>query len=246
MGLCLGEEEGAEGIEEAGEEGGLGVEGGEDPLQEVAEGPRADEGEGEEEGGEVEGIDEGIGEEAAVFADIGLSDSEEFEGVGDMEGPGEADEEEGGEGDRGLGVWGSDPAEEEPEEEGEDGIEGEEVGGEGDPDIIFGYADGAAAAGDVQAGGASTEEEGPEGMGEFVAEDVGFGDRGEEAPGEDPEEDTGEGGGDAGTWEAGGGFDEDDAGAPEGIGQGGARGEEAEAEDELEAFHWGLFFREGG
>ena len=149
-----------------------------------AEGPGGYGGEGGGDGEEVQGVDEGPGEEASVFEDVGLPPAQEFDGEGEVEGPREADPEEGD------GIIGphrrEEPRDKEPEEGGGDHVEGEEVGGEGHPDVVFADAHAAAGFADVQAAGASAEEHGPEGVGEFVAEDVGAGHRRHEAPDERP------------------------------------------------------------
>ena len=88
-------------------------------------------------------------------------------------------------------------------------------GGEGDEGVVSGDADAAAAIGDLEVGGAAAEEEAPHGVGEFVAEDVGARQRGEQEPDDRPDGDSGDAGECGEQGEARGGLCENDDGAPE-------------------------------
>lgn len=105
------------------------------------------------------------------------------DGVGDVEGPGEAeaDVEKAGdfegegvaeEGEKMGGLEVGEEADDAEAEHDEDGVEGNEVGSEGDPDAGFVGLDIAALGGEAEFVDFAAGGEGDEGVGEFVAEDV--------------------------------------------------------------------------
>lgn len=135
----------------------------------------------------VEEDDDGIGEESAMLLDIGLADGEHGDCEGDVECVGESDY---GQDEAFVGLKIEEEAEGEDAGDHEHGVEGEEVGGERDDPIRFGDGDAAATRGDAKSRDTGAHEQRPEGMGEFVSEDVGAHGAGEEEIEEQPEEES--------------------------------------------------------
>lgn len=145
---------------------------------EIDSGGDDDEGEGEEE--EIHEGDDDEGEEIAVGGEIGLAFGDHPEGEGEIKEPGEAEEEEeplvgskpdvfGG----GFGEIEESVGEEIEDDEGE-AINGVEVGGEGDPEVVGIGDDVAAVSGPHLAifVDFSAPDPDPDGVGEFVTEDI--------------------------------------------------------------------------
>ena len=127
--------------------------------------------------------DEHDAEELAIAGEVALFGAESEDGVGDVEGPGEAeaDVEKAGdfEGDCVAEEWEKmgglevgEEADDAEAEHDEDGVEGDEVGGEGDPDAGFVGLDVTALGGEAEFVDFASGGEGDKGVGEFVAEDV--------------------------------------------------------------------------
>ena len=127
--------------------------------------------------------DEHDAEELAIAGEVALFGAEGEDGVGDVEGPGEAeaDVEEAGdfegegvaeEGEKMGGLEVGEEADDAEAEHDEDGVERDEVGGEGDPDAGFVGLDITALGGEAEFVDFAAGSEGDEGVAEFVAEDV--------------------------------------------------------------------------
>ena len=137
-----------------------------------------DEGEGEEE--EVHEADDDEGEEISVGGEIGLAFGDHPKGEGEIKEPGEAEEEEeplvwGGPDESGGGFGEIEEATgEEIEDDDGEAINGVEVGGEGDPEVV-GIGDDVAATGGPHLAifvDFSAADPDPDGVGEFVTEDI--------------------------------------------------------------------------
>ena len=137
----------------------------------VGEGPRPH---GHERGGDredVERVDERIGEEAPVLADVGLVVGEEADREGEVERPRQADPEDE---DRGVGLHGrKQPGGEQPDERDEEGVEREKVRRERDQRVVLGDAHAAAGVADLQPRGPAAEQHRPQRVRQLVAEHVG-------------------------------------------------------------------------
>lgn len=137
----------------------------------LAEGEGADTDHPDHECDQVEAVDDGVGEEATLFGDVGLMPvGEHVEGEVEVKGPGDADKKEE---EVVIGVEVSEEISNRVKGDDENGVEGEKVGGEGDEKVGFGEFDVAAFLGDVDFADAGAHTKSPECVGEFVSEHVG-------------------------------------------------------------------------
>ena len=130
---------------------------------------RHQQGDAEEQDGDVAQKDDHGGEEVTLVADVGLGVPKDVPGEGDVKGVGRAEQEMKP---NEVVTPVPKPVSGEKDQHHEHGIEREEIRSQRDGEVALAHHDVTAAGGGPEASDSAAEEPGPKGMGKLVAEDI--------------------------------------------------------------------------